>query len=332
MGVFMKDYSKRYLFILLAIFFVGIQPVCARADLLPGTVVNFSNYVSQKTSDAYHAIGSIISKICGNQANMSINNAVNMSTMTLKNYTGYAPQGVADLIKQIRHSEDYVKMNVELTKGIIFFGPPGSGKTHLARSIAEEVDCPFFAVNAADFKQHLVGLGKDAVVKLFLDARIAARGHISKKAIIFIDEFDAVGTRHNSAHDEGTSEVINALLNEMDGFNKYNDIHIVVIAATNFLERIDSALQRSGRFDYKIYVSYPDQKGREQFIRNFLNKYPSSPDISVVRLAQATEGMSPADLVLLFNFAGRVAVDTNRKERDAFCFEQALRQMKINKR
>ena len=253
------------------------------------------------------------------------------STMMLKGYIGYVPQAVADLVAQIRSADAYAKMGVELTKGIIFYGSPGSGKTHLARAISWEIGCPFIPANAADFKQSLVGLGKDAVVNLFAQAREAAANHASKVAIIFIDEFDAVGTRNTHDQDGGISEVVNTLLSEMDGFNKQNEIHIVVIAATNFLERIDPALTRSGRFDYKVYVPYPDAKARRLFIVNFLRKYPSDLNISVSNLVKQTYGMSPADIVLLFDLAGRVAVRSGKSVRDSVCFDEALSQLRARR-
>lgn len=248
----------------------------------------------------------------------------------LNGYIGAIPQEVADLIAQLKNPQDYINMRVRLTKGLIFYGPPGSGKTELARSIASELYCPFIAANATDFKQPHIGEGSQAVTALFEQARNAARQHHSGTAILFIDEFDAVGTRVGGEYDAGRSEVINTLLNEMDGFNAHDDANVIVIAATNWLRLIDPALRRCGRFDYKVYIPYPDQEGRALFIEKFLQHYPSDELIVPGDLVKYTAGMSPADMKFLFELAGRIAVRSKKSKRDLACFKEALYRMRYN--
>jgi len=250
--------------------------------------------------------------------------------ITLKDYYGDIPQEVTDFIEQFKDPKKYTKMGVDLPSGMIFFGKPGSGKTYLARAIAGELDCPFLAANSTDFFHTFQGQSKDSVVSLFGRARDVAKKHISKTAIVFIDEFDAIGSREQCGTGSTFSiEIINTLLSQMDGFASDPEISIVVIGATNLLHKIDPALIRSGRFDYKVYVDYPDKAGRKLFVDKLLKKYPSDVVVSSDWLAESTEGMSPADLVLLFEIAGRIAVRFDKEARDTVCFQQALGQIKI---
>lgn len=310
----MKFYLNKYILLpLLAIFFV-LQP----ANL----------HSSNSNSGLVSAFKSYISNFMSSFGYIDVEHQ-QYHKMYLNGYIGAIPQEVADLIMQLKDPQDYINMRVRLTKGLIFFGPPGSGKTELARCIAAEVHCPFVAANATDFKKPHIGEGSQAVTEVFERAREAARCHWSNTAILFVDEFDAVGTRVGGEYDAGRSEVINTLLNEMDGFNSHDDVHVIVIAATNWLREIDPALRRCGRFDYKVYIPYPDQEGRALFIEKFLQFYPSEATITPDDLIAYTAGMSPADMKFLFELAGRIAVRSKKSKRDMACFKEALYRMRI---
>lgn len=330
----MKSSIKKHFLVLITAFFVGIQPSETYCNVFDEARF-CSGYVFGTAVGACACVGAkvLIKGMKGFSFNVFGPEKVNsnLSDMVLKDYVGAIPQEVADLITQLKNSKEYEKMGVKVTKGFIFFGAPGSGKTQLARSIAAEIDCPFFAVNATDFKQPHVGEAKNEIKKFFEQARDGARKHPSKVAIVFIDELDAVGTRNDKKLEGGIDETINTLLSEMDGFNQHKDVHVVVIAATNIVENIDPALKRPGRFDYKIYISYPDLQGRILFMQTFLKKYPSDSNVSCTDLAKMTEGMSPADFVLLFETAGRIAIKSKKSKRDVACFDEALKQIKSNR-
>jgi ATP-dependent 26S proteasome regulatory subunit len=246
---------------------------------------------------------------------------------TLADYYGIIPQEVLDVIDQLKNPKKYSDMGISMPSGILLHGKPGCGKTHLARAIAGEIKYPFFAINATDFTNTFIGQSKESVNAVFAQAKKAARNHHSKTAILFIDEFDAIGSRINDLSPHRTDiEIINTLLNNMDGFVQ-DDVSIIVIASTNLLERIDPALLRSGRFDYKIYIDYPDTAGRKQFIDIFCAKYPTDKNVSSDWLVEQTEGKSPADLVTLFEIAGRVALRYQKTMRDTACFVEALKSL-----
>gem|GEM_PF-3666080 len=237
----------------------------------------------------------------------------------LKDYAGKIPKSVIDLIKQLKNLTPYQEINASITKGILLHGDPGCGKTHLARVIAGEVDCPFFETNAPSFSQNLVGNARTIVENLFITARKAAQKHASKTAIIFIDELDSIGSRDANNPSMTNTEIINTLLREMDGFDNKKE-HIVVIAATNHIDSLDSALIRAGRFDQKIYIPIPSKKARVKIIDYYLQQCPHEDDITVTSLVSVTKGMTPADIKELFNEAGVRAIDDSKKRRDKKCF------------
>ncbi len=248
---------------------------------------------------------------------------------TFKDYMGKIPEAVLDLVSQLKNREKYLKMNIPVTKGILLYGPPGSGKTYLARAIAGEIGCPFFAVAGTYFSESVHGQGKITVQNLFARAENAAYRSPTKTAIIFIDEIDAVGTRARAQFAGGQqTEIINTLLNEMDGFYQREDINVVVIGATNLLENVDEALRRSGRLDYKIEVPYLDKEGRTKLIEYFLKKFPSDKDVQADWLAEMTSNLSPADIKVVFEIAGRVAARNDKEQRDSESFVEAVEQVK----
>lgn len=245
--------------------------------------------------------------------------------LTFKDYAGAIPLEAIDLVEQLKNPEKYEQLKVPVTKGILLYGPPGSGKTYLARAIAGEVNCPFIALNSTDLAQTYYGQAKTAIKKLFADAERAARASKTKTAIIFIDELDALPSRSGSSNNQAfEAETINTLLSEMDGFNQRKDVNIVIIGATNFVNKIDPALQRSGRLDYKIYVPYPSVEGRKKFIENYLKNYPTENTVSADWLTEITNGFSPADIKLLFESSGRIAIRNDKDKRDKKSFEEAL--------
>jgi cell division protease FtsH len=207
-----------------------------------------------------------------------------------------AKSEVSEVVDFLRDPKKYQRLGGRLPKGVLLIGPPGTGKTMLAEAIACEANAHFFSVHGSDFTEVFVGVGAKRVRQLF---RQAAK---NKPAIIFIDEIDSVGkNRKVDTHSEH-QQTINALLAAMDGFDSSQGI--VVVAATNRPEDLDEALLRPGRFDRKVYVPYPDVKGRRAILQTHAEGKPIADSQQALDIiAQTTPGMSGADLANLLNEA-----------------------------
>ncbi|MDZ7263526.1 MAG: ATP-dependent zinc metalloprotease FtsH, partial [candidate division KSB1 bacterium] len=200
----------------------------------------------------------------------------------------------------------------------LLLGPPGTGKTLLAKAVAGEAGVPFFSMSGADFVEMFVGVGASRVRDLF------EQGKKHAPCIIFIDELDAVG-RHRGAglgggHDE-REQTLNQLLVEMDGFDSNEGV--ILLAATNRPDVLDSALLRPGRFDRQIVVDRPDVRGREGILKVHTRKIPLAPDVDISILAKGTPGFSGADLANLVNEAALLAARKNKKKVDMDDMEEA---------
>jgi len=211
-----------------------------------------------------------------------------------------AKEELREIVDFLRDPERFRKLGAKVPKGVLLHGPPGTGKTMLAKAVAGEAGAKFYAQSAASFVEMFVGLGAARIRRLFRQARK------SRPAIIFIDELDAVGaTRGNDISGE-KDQTLNQLLVEMDGFGGTDDL--VVIAASNLLEKLDPALLRPGRFDRQIFVSPPDLSGRLEILKvHSANKPVGDVDLDIV--ARQTAGLTGADLANICNeaaiFAGR---------------------------
>jgi len=203
---------------------------------------------------------------------------------------------VTEIVDFLRDPKKYQRLGGQLPKGVLLIGPPGTGKTMLAKAIACEANASFFSAHGSDFTEVFVGVGAKRVRQLFKQAAN------NKPAIIFIDEIDCLGkNRKFDTHGEH-QQTINALLAAMDGFESSQGI--VVVAATNRAEDLDEALMRPGRFDRKVYVPYPDMKGRRCILETHADGKPiAEKDMALNIIAQTTPGMSGADLANLLNEA-----------------------------
>ncbi len=216
--------------------------------------------------------------------------------------------GLDEAITELSEVREYLSdpkrfeaVGAELPHGILLYGPPGCGKTLLARALAGETGVPFFSVSAASFVEQMVGLGAARVRQLFDEARRSA------PSIVFLDELDAVG-RSRDEHSSGGREfdhTLNQLLVELDGFG--GSTGVLLIGATNRPELIDSALMRPGRFDRRIHVERPDRKGREQILWLHASKRPVSPMVNWGEVAADTSGLNGAELANIVNEAALLA-------------------------
>jgi cell division protease FtsH len=220
--------------------------------------------------------------------------------------------GAEEAKEELREVVDYLKdprrfkrLGAHVPKGILLYGPPGTGKTLLAKAAAHESGAEFFAQSAASFVEMFVGVGAARIRRLFREARKHA------PAIVFIDELDAVGSARGSGNSTEHDQTLNQLLVEMDGFTSSGDV--VVIAASNLLEKLDPALLRPGRFDRQIFVSPPDVVGREAILKVHSRGKPVAEEVDYTLLARQTSGLTGADLA---NICNEAAINAARRWSD----------------
>jgi cell division protease FtsH len=220
---------------------------------------------------------------------------------------------VRELVEFLKNPSRFTRVGGRIPRGVLLVGPPGCGKTLLAKAIAGEAEVPFFSISGSDFVEMFVGVGASRVRDLFKQARE------NSPCIIFLDEIDAVGRRRGSGlgggHDE-REQTLNAILVEMDGFG--TDEGIIVIAATNRPDVLDPALLRPGRFDREVTIDLPDYEGRKAILKVHLKRVKSEADADVEVLARSTPGYSGADLAAIINEAAIMAV---LDKRDAVSME-----------
>ncbi|MBK7475196.1 MAG: ATP-dependent zinc metalloprotease FtsH [Haliscomenobacter sp.] len=231
-----------------------------------------------------------------------------------------AKEEVVEVVDFLKNPKKYTALGGKIPKGVLLVGPPGTGKTLLAKAVAGEAGVPFFSISGSDFVEMFVGVGASRVRDLFKQAREKA------PCIVFIDEIDAIGrARGRNSFQGGNDErenTLNQLLVEMDGFS--TDKGVILMAATNRPDVLDTALLRPGRFDRQIGIDRPDLKGREAIFNVHLNNIKKSKSIVPFALAEMTPGFAGADIANVCNEAALIAARRNKKEVDMEDFNSAL--------
>lgn len=231
-----------------------------------------------------------------------------------------AKEEVLEVVDFLKNPQKYTSLGGKIPKGVLLIGSPGTGKTLLAKAVAGEAQVPFFSMSGSDFVELFVGVGASRVRDLFKQAREKA------PCIIFIDEIDAIGRARGRNMIQGGNDerenTLNALLVEMDGFS--SDKGVIIMAATNRPDVLDSALLRPGRFDRQIGIDKPDVKGREQIFKVHLMPIKTSPDIDVGKLAAQTPGFAGADIANVCNEAALIAARRNKEHVEMQDFQDAV--------
>ncbi len=230
-----------------------------------------------------------------------------------------AKEELQEVVEFLREPQKFISLGARIPKGVLLVGPPGGGKTLLAKAVSGEAGVPFFSISGSEFVEMFVGVGASRVRDLFDQAKKHS------PCIIFIDEIDAVG-RHRGAglggsHDE-REQTLNQMLVEMDGFD--TDTNVIIMAATNRPDILDPALLRPGRFDRRVVLDRPDMRGREAILNVHIKGKPLDPSVNISTLAKATPGFVGADLENLVNEAAILAARRNKKQITQSEFEEAI--------
>ena len=218
-----------------------------------------------------------------------------------------AKENLQEIVEYLHNPSKYKEIGASMPKGVLLVGPPGTGKTMLAKAVAGESNVPFFSMSGSEFVEMFVGMGASKVRDLFKQAKEKA------PCIVFIDEIDAIGKKRESnfgGNDE-REQTLNQLLTEMDGFEENSGV--IILAATNRPESLDPALTRPGRFDRRVPVELPDLKGREDILKVHAKKVKMAPGIDYNKIARMASGASGAQLANIVNEAALRAVRDNRK-------------------
>ncbi len=242
-------------------------------------------------------------------------------TVTFKDVQGVdeAKQELTEVVEFLKYPEKFTKIGARIPAGILLVGPPGTGKTYLAKAVAGEAGVPFFSLSGSEFVEMFVGVGASRVRDLFAKARQSA------PCMIFVDEIDAVGRQRGAglggSHDE-REQTLNQILVEMDGFE--SDTKVIVVAATNRPDILDPALLRPGRFDRQVILDRPDIRGREAILRVHSKGKPIAAGVDLLVVAKETSGFTGADLANLLNEAAILAARENKTEISMVEMEEAI--------
>ncbi|MFZ5391607.1 MAG: ATP-dependent zinc metalloprotease FtsH [Patescibacteria group bacterium] len=235
-----------------------------------------------------------------------------------------AKEELQEIIEFLKNPQKFLKLGAEIPKGVMLFGPPGSGKTLIAKAVAGEAGVPFFSISGSEFVEMFVGVGASRVRDLFTKAKKNA------PCIIFIDEIDAVGRQRGAglggSHDE-REQTLNQILVEMDGFE--TDTNVIVMAATNRPDVLDPALLRPGRFDRRIYIGLPDIKDREAILKVHARNKPISKTVDLATIAKKTPGFSGADIRNLLNEAALLTARHNKTKITQEQIDQSLEKVTL---
>ena len=230
-----------------------------------------------------------------------------------------AKENLTEIVDYLHNPEKYREIGASMPKGILLVGPPGTGKTMLAKAVAGEASVPFFSMSGSEFVEMFVGMGASKVRDLFKQAKEKA------PCIVFIDEIDAIGQKRNTGGMGGNDEreqTLNQLLTEMDGFE--GNTGVIILAATNRPESLDPALTRPGRFDRRVPVELPDLKGREEILKVHAKKIKIAEDVDFSKIARMASGASGAELANIVNEAALRAVRDNRKFANQADMEESI--------
>ena len=229
-----------------------------------------------------------------------------------------AKENLAEIVDYLHNPQKYTSIGASMPKGVLLVGPPGTGKTMLAKAVAGEANVPFFSMSGSEFVEMFVGMGASKVRDLFSQAKEKA------PCIVFIDEIDAIGQKRDgrAGGNDEREQTLNQLLTEMDGFSGNNGV--IILAATNRPETLDPALTRPGRFDRRVPVELPDLKGREAILRVHAKKIRLAPGIDFEHIARMASGASGAQLANIVNEAALRAVRDNRSEATQADLEESI--------
>ncbi|MCH2139671.1 MAG: ATP-dependent zinc metalloprotease FtsH [Phycisphaerales bacterium] len=238
-----------------------------------------------------------------------------------------AKEEVLEIVEFLKNPKKFQRLGGRIPRGVLLVGPPGCGKTLLAKAIAGEADCPFFSISGSDFVEMFVGVGASRVRDLFKQAKE------NSPCIIFLDEIDAVGRRRGSGfssggHDE-REQTLNAILVEMDGFEATDQV--IVIAATNRADVLDPALTRPGRFDRQVPVTLPDVEGRLKILEVHAKTIQLADEVDMKRVARGTPMFSGAELAALINESAIIATLENKEAVDQLDLEEARDKIKFGR-